>query len=591
MADNLKIAVILSAVDKMSAIIKHATDESTNKLYKFSKQSNEIAKKSFETGRSAGEIGLVLAEPLRECFEEAEKAEIANKRLEQVYRSMGEKTNEAAESNIKYAKTLSQTIGVDRAQIEATQAKLATFSKVSDEVGRMNGIFDRATAAAEDMAATGFGESTQNAVQLGKALQDPIKGINSLARSGITFSKQEKEKIKTLVESGKQLQAQKIILKAIEMQVKGTAAATATTSAKAKIAFTELKEKIGGALLPIVNKLMVKIMGVIDRVSNWIDKNPELFETIIKVVAGISAFMLALSATSFLVGGIMKAVSIFSGILSFLATAVEVVTTAVELLTIAIEANPIGAIVALIIGAAALIIANWDRVKQFFSNLWTSIKQFFSNAWQFIKNLFENIPIVGDIIRNWDKIKAYFGDLWEGVKQKFTDFMDWIKGIPHRMYEAGKNIITSIWEGIKSMVSKPIDAIKDMATKIREYLPFSPAKVGPLRDIHRVKIVETIAQSIKPQSLTKALRATTAAAMVAVNPVIGQSTERSSFVGGETHQHHITYSPTIHIAGGGDNSKEQFKKLLKEHEKDIQKMIDESARKNNRTKFNSGGDW
>ena len=64
----------------------------------------------------------------------------------------------------------------------------------------------------------------------------------------------------------------------------------------------------------------------------------------------------------------------------------------------------------------------------------------------------------------------------------------------------------SIWTGIKNFVSKPVELIKAMVTKIRKFLPFSPAKEGPLRDIHRIRLVETIAESIRVQPVVKAMQ-------------------------------------------------------------------------------------
>jgi hypothetical protein len=93
-----------------------------------------------------------------------------------------------------------------------------------------------------------------NAVQLGKALQDPIKGLTALSRSGVTFNETEKERIKTLVESNQVGEAQKLILKAIEQQVGGTAEATANASERIKVTFNLLTEQVGMVLLPVFEK-------------------------------------------------------------------------------------------------------------------------------------------------------------------------------------------------------------------------------------------------------------------------------------------------------------------------------------------------
>ena len=70
---------------------------------------------------------------------------------------MGDTTGEAAKAAEGYAASLSKKIGVDDDSIIAAQAQLVTFGAVSDETARSAGIFDRATAAAADLAAKGFG--------------------------------------------------------------------------------------------------------------------------------------------------------------------------------------------------------------------------------------------------------------------------------------------------------------------------------------------------------------------------------------------------------------------------------------------------
>jgi hypothetical protein len=183
----------------------------------------------------------------------AQESVVAQSRLRNVFSSMGDKTGQATDAAIKYASALQSQTAIEDETIMAAQAKLATFGKVSDVTARQAGIFDRATKAAADLAATGFGSMESNSIQLGKALQDPVKGIAALGRAGVTFTAQEKARIKTLVESGKQTEAQKLVLGAIEKQVGGTAAATATASDKMKVAFGEVQESIGGALLPVVS--------------------------------------------------------------------------------------------------------------------------------------------------------------------------------------------------------------------------------------------------------------------------------------------------------------------------------------------------
>ena len=93
---------------------------------------------------------------------------------------------------------------------------------------------------------------------LGKALNDPIKGITALSRAGVTFTQGQKDQIKTLVESGNLLGAQKIIMGELEAQVGGTAEATATAGDKMAATWANFQENLGTAVLPILDGLLTQ---------------------------------------------------------------------------------------------------------------------------------------------------------------------------------------------------------------------------------------------------------------------------------------------------------------------------------------------
>ena len=197
----------------------------------------------------------------------AEEAGVADRRLENVAKSMGlfgSQTGAVTDRLKAFADQTMKATAIDDEIIKSTQAKLLTFKNLAKTADETGGAMDRATLAAIDLAAAGFGSAETNATQLGKALQDPIKGITALARAGVTFTAQEKEKIKTLVESGKMLKAQDMILSAIETQVGGTAEATATGSAKMNVAFGEMSEAIGKSLLPLFQQMVPLVTGFFD---------------------------------------------------------------------------------------------------------------------------------------------------------------------------------------------------------------------------------------------------------------------------------------------------------------------------------------
>ena len=225
----------------------------------------------------------------------AEDAEIANRKLGAVLDSMG--YPQATKRVSDYAESLERSLAVDADIIKMTQTKLATFKNLTATVGEAGGAFDRATVAALDLAAAGFGSAETNAVQLGKALQDPVKGITALGRAGVTFTEQEKAKIKTLVESGNLLGAQNMVLKAIETQVGGTAKAGASSFDKIKLSLMQVADAIGLAVLPLINQLsdfiantlVPTVVPMIDRIVQSFTNLDPVVKKAMLVFAGLAA--------------------------------------------------------------------------------------------------------------------------------------------------------------------------------------------------------------------------------------------------------------------------------------------------------------
>ena len=243
----------------------------------------------------AAQVGLVALGAMGvAAVRAAEEAQQANNRLDAVAKSMnlfGSATDQVTDRLKAFAETNERSLAVDADIIKATQAKLLTFKNLAQTADVVGGAMDRATLAAIDLAAAGFGSAETNAVQLGKALQDPIKGITALARSGVTFTEQEKEKIKTLVASGKILEAQNLILSSIETQVGGTAEATATGSAKMALAFLALQDSIGEALLPVFEQLVP----VVTDFFGFLAKNSGVVTIIATAMAGLAVAILAVN--------------------------------------------------------------------------------------------------------------------------------------------------------------------------------------------------------------------------------------------------------------------------------------------------------
>ena len=142
----------------------------------------DFIKSSIDEGREAQKVGAVSAQIIKAT---GGAAKVSEKQLGALTTAISNKT------------------GVDDEAIQSGANLLLTFKNVRNEVGKGGAVFDRATAAAADLSAAGFGSISSSSKMLGKALNDPIKGISALSRAGVTFTDQQKKQIKTLTQSGR----------------------------------------------------------------------------------------------------------------------------------------------------------------------------------------------------------------------------------------------------------------------------------------------------------------------------------------------------------------------------------------------------
>lgn len=260
------------------------------------------------------------------AIQAAEESQVADQRLRQIATSMGvfgSQVEDVTDRISSYASQLSRTTGLEDEQIKLVQAKLLTFKDLATTADQMGGAFDRATIAAVDMAAAGFGSAETNAVALGKALQDPINGLTTLRRVGITFTESQKEMIRSLVETNRIGEAQAVILGVIEQKFGGTAEATVTESQRMRIAFSELQESVGLALLPAFEAITSALIPVFDAFG----KLPKELQSTIAVgglAAGafkslsttIQGFGLAANTAKLAVAGVGSVIGLAIGIYS-----------------------------------------------------------------------------------------------------------------------------------------------------------------------------------------------------------------------------------------------------------------------------------
>lgn len=274
-----------SVKGKLTGILKPAVDDASNKAAKAAEDGGKRAGSGFLAGFKGMMGGLALLGAgtaitgfFKSANAEATESVKVNALTANAIKVTGAAAWITADQVGDLATAISNKTGIDDEAIQSSANLLLTFKNVRNEVGAGANIFDRATAAAQDMAVAGFGDAEGASKMLGKALNDPIAGISALGRAGVTFTEQQKDQIKAMVASGDVLGAQKMIMAEVESQVGGAAEASATAAEKLATKWGNFKESIGAALLPVVDatanglgKLLdvvgPKLVAVVERAS------------------------------------------------------------------------------------------------------------------------------------------------------------------------------------------------------------------------------------------------------------------------------------------------------------------------------------
>lgn len=193
---------------------------------------------------------------LRIGLDEVKDYQAGLAQLEAGIKSTGGTAGLTAPEMEKLASAVQKYSGQTDDSIVRAEGFLLTFDKVRDRVGQGNDVFTRATRASADLAARGFGSAESGALQLGKALQDPVQGLTALRRSGISFTQQQQDQIKAMVKVGDVAGYQKIILAEVEKQVGGSAKAYGETLPgqidRSRRAFEDLSQEVLGKSAPAI---------------------------------------------------------------------------------------------------------------------------------------------------------------------------------------------------------------------------------------------------------------------------------------------------------------------------------------------------
>lgn len=178
-------------------------------------------------------------------------------------KSTGGAANVTAGHIDKLAVSLGKLAGVQDETVHDSENILLTFANIRNEAGKGNKVFDLTSLAVANVASRMHTDMPQAALQLGKALNDPIKGLGALRRIGVQFNQQQVDQIKVMVASGNRLGAQKIILQELNREFGGSAKAAGKTLPAALV-------HLGEAWEDARNRLVIKALPAMTRATNWL---------------------------------------------------------------------------------------------------------------------------------------------------------------------------------------------------------------------------------------------------------------------------------------------------------------------------------
>lgn len=253
-----------------------------------------------------------------------------------------------------------------------------------------------------------------------------------------------------------------------------------------------VKLQLGAALIPALSAATEKISKVIDKITKWVQENPELAATIGNIamttgkwIAILGTAAIAIGSVAFIILQFRKAframsdavtigISIFKNIkntylvvdkaMKGYTKTQKLATVATKLFNKALKANPILTIISLIIALGAVVysvIKNWDKIAAWFKKLWDAIVGIFKAAWEAIKKVWSTVT--GWFSNLWGGIKAGAGKAWEGIKNTINKAREGVQ----KAWGSVKGWFSNLWGNVKSGISNAWGGIKDWFSNLQ----------------------------------------------------------------------------------------------------------------------------
>lgn len=441
-----------------------------------------------------GFLGADIVRNVKDFIGESMNLRVEEDRLEKqtaaVVRSTGGAANVTAGHIRDLAESISGLSGVDHMAIMNGENLLLTFTQIQNRVGDGNDIFDQATRAVTNMSVA-LGEDAQSAaIQLGKALQDPVTGVTSLRRVGVMLTEAQQDQIKAFVESGDVMSAQKIILRELATEFGGSAEAFGTSAAGMKGKVTEAVEDarlaLADTLMPLLADIAPRVVEAARAFAGWVEANRPLIAQIVdfagRVLAGLANVLsIVIPAAIAIVRGVFDGlraviawfgenIPVLAGVLAGIgivlgatvipalvawavATWAQVAALAAQAVAVIAAYWPLlllAAGIAVLVAAGVWLVQHWSDVQAFATRVWNAIKDFVLGVWN---------AILAAAVSVWGAIRAGIVDPIQSAWHWLTSAWASIRGFVETVWRAILELARTVWSGIQHAVTDPMGTV------------------------------------------------------------------------------------------------------------------------------------
>jgi phage-related protein len=400
---------------------------------KFASSLKSVGKAGALAAGAAGVGALIYT--VKTGIGEWEQSQKVTAQTEAVIKSTGKAAGVTTKQVQDLAGSIMKKTGIDDEAVQSGENLLLTFTNIRNETGKNNDIFTQATRIMTDMSVALGQDMKTSAIQLGKALNDPVKGMSALRRVGVSFTQAQQDQVKAMVAAGDQMGAQKLILRELTKEFGGSAEAVGKTLpgqlAIVRESFNNFAGDLVGKTIPYIEQVITYLQ------KNWPQISAVIQQGMANIKPALAAFGDALAA----LGPLVLAI-------------VGVIRDNWNLIGPIIQAN------VKVIQDAFRVIAD------IFTVIAALLRGDWSGAWKAFTQLVQDLVrlMVDNIKKTLLPLQMLLTVLWAGIRAAATAAWNGILSLVTSVNNQIRALVTGVWQAITGAVTTAVNATRTAVT-------------------------------------------------------------------------------------------------------------------------------